>query len=96
MKQMSWRGPVGRKELYLKAYAGDTWTHYRKSKFGVPDYREAKGSLGYATMQALIKRGWSIVPDTSANTLEDDSSALLSTTDLEEIMSSIPIGFSDE
>jgi hypothetical protein len=59
--QMQWRRePNGDLELYVRGPACPGWVHYRRSNYSVPD-REWF-SRGYATYQALYKRGWQLLP----------------------------------
>lgn len=47
----------------LHLYVGERWVPYTAApQYSEPDYTVPSGSLGYATMQKLLKAGWEIVP----------------------------------
>lgn len=47
--------------LHLRLNTTDKWRPYNTFPFAVPDYRDIGGSKGFATMQHLLKNGWTIV-----------------------------------
>lgn len=65
-KLMQWkRESNGRLVLYVND--NGSWVRYNKHNLAVPDHKIESGSLGYATMQKLLKLGYSYVP-----TLQED------------------------
>jgi hypothetical protein len=59
-RKMCWKDTGERLELHL--YDSGVWIHYKRSSLAVPDYNIPGGSKGYATMQALLKQGWEVIP----------------------------------
>lgn len=49
----------------------EPWQDYTQCKLAVPDYRIAKGSPGFATMQRLLKMGATYAPETRVDTSND-------------------------
>lgn len=69
MKQMAWLSdtPEGTKQLYVKSSPQEPWKPYTalEKTERVPDYQVPKGSAGYATAQALLRKGWVYVSSDS-------------------------------
>ena len=63
-KQMCWLSatPETEKLLYLRENESQPWRPYFAwRQYAVPDYREPKGSKGWATYQRLRSLGWELV-----------------------------------
>ena len=75
---MCWRSRSGSddeaKILHLWHQGG--WRPYYNCPQKVRDYNIPKGSAGYATCQALLKQGWSIIPWKPISPLMPDSEKL--------------------
>lgn len=60
--QMCWMGRPGeRRILHLRLKPEDVWLPYNHANFDrlrKPDHPIPNGSPGYATMQSLLKAGW--------------------------------------
>lgn len=67
MKQMCWlytSSNISNRILHLRFNATDKWKPYTTfPNVSVPDYKDVGGSKGFATMQHLLKQGWTIVPN---------------------------------
>lgn len=62
--EMCWMSPDDDfdKKLYIRTDSSKEWVLYSElSELSVPDYKITGGSLGYATMQKLLKEGWKLV-----------------------------------
>ncbi|MBW4469249.1 MAG: hypothetical protein KME45_03190 [Stenomitos rutilans HA7619-LM2] len=63
MQQMQWRSPTPDQPKLLYLNIGDGWKPYTQfPQYQVPDYRIPGASKGFATMQALLKRGFALLP----------------------------------
>lgn len=74
--QMCWLarlGGNGEKILHLRIAPPEPWRPYTAfPQYAVPDYREAKGSQGWATYQKLRSKGWILVPSSTEARLNHD------------------------
>jgi hypothetical protein len=64
MGEMRWlsESENGTKVLYLREKSYEPWKHYYLFQhLCIPDYQIPGGSKGYATMQKLLKAGWSYI-----------------------------------
>ncbi len=63
--QMCWKAEfcgTGEKILHIRLNPFDPWKPYKAfPTLAVPDYKIPNGSKGFATMQTLLKKGFSIV-----------------------------------
>ncbi|EKQ70293.1 hypothetical protein OsccyDRAFT_0571 [Leptolyngbyaceae cyanobacterium JSC-12] len=69
LKEMCWLDPSGgngTKILHLRTDAVEGWKPYTSFRqFSVSDHPVPNGSKGFATMQALLKQGWRMLPSPS-------------------------------
>lgn len=68
--QMCWLSGTqgdGEKILHLRTHSSQPWRPYTVCReYAVPDYKEPKGSKGWATYQKLLRAGWTLVASAAA------------------------------
>jgi hypothetical protein len=77
LKQMCWLPRLGdhnqEKILHLRTAPNQPWRPYTAFKqFAAPDYREPKGSKGWATFQKLRLQGWDLVASNEVQQFFED------------------------